>query len=90
MKKYVWFISLSVVLMLEGCSSLFVSEPKYVHVSGTQFEYNGKPYYFVGTNLWYGCYLGSPGTTGNRERLVRELDKMKSLGITNLRICAAS
>ena len=79
-----------IVFVFEGCSSLFVSEPKYVHVRGTQFELDGEPYYFVGTNLWYGCYLGSPGATGDRERLKRELDNLKSIGVTNLRVCAAS
>lgn len=49
-----------------------------------------KPYYFLGTNYWYGAYLGSQGETGDRKRLVRELDKMKELGVTNLRILAAS
>jgi mannan endo-1,4-beta-mannosidase len=51
---------------------------------------DGKPYYFLGTNLWYGCYLGSSGETGDRERLIRELDLLKEIGITNLRILAAS
>lgn len=84
----IFFIAL---LLFEGCSSLLVKEsPHYIKVRGTQFELNDKPYYFTGTNLWYGCYLGSTGETGNRERLVRELDNLKSLGITNLRVLAAS
>lgn len=91
MKKLSLLFILSGFLLFEGCSSLFVKEqPNYIKVNGTQFELAGRPYYFVGTNLWYGCYLGSPGQTGNRERLIRELDKLKSLGITNLRVCAAS
>jgi mannan endo-1,4-beta-mannosidase len=40
--------------------------------------------------MWYGCYLGSPGSTGNRARLVRELDSLKAFGLTNLRILAGS
>jgi len=51
---------------------------------------NEEPYYFVGTNYWYGAYVGSAGKTGNRARLVRELDMMRNAGITNLRILAAS
>lgn len=51
---------------------------------------NGKPYYFCGTNFWYGYYLGSKGKTGDRERLKRELDQLVKLGITNLRILASS
>jgi mannan endo-1,4-beta-mannosidase len=91
MKKSFLLLILSAYLFLTGCSSLFIREkPNFVKVNGTQFELAGHPYYFAGTNLWYGCYLGSPGETGNRARLIRELDKLKSLGITNLRVCAAS
>jgi mannan endo-1,4-beta-mannosidase len=31
------------------------------------FIKNGKPYYFIGTNYWYGGMLGTKN--GNRERL---------------------
>ena len=41
----------------------------FVTVKGRQFQLDGKPYYFAGANLWYGMYLGSPGTTGDRARL---------------------
>jgi mannan endo-1,4-beta-mannosidase len=50
----------------------------------------GKPYYFVGTNLWYGAILGSEGQGGNRQRLCRELDDLKAIGIDNLRILVGS
>jgi mannan endo-1,4-beta-mannosidase len=65
-------------------------QDNFVRVNGTKFEVNGKPYYFVGTNFWYGLNLGSKGAGGDRKRLLRELDKLKSMGITNLRIMAAS
>lgn len=45
-----------------------------------------KPYYFIGTNFWYGAILGSQGQGGNRERLHKELDFMKENGINNLRV----
>jgi mannan endo-1,4-beta-mannosidase len=74
-----------------GCSTLFFQKsPEYVKVQGRQFIVDGKPYYFLGTNLWYGCYLGSSGETGDRKRLIKELDFLKTLGVTNLRILAAS
>jgi mannan endo-1,4-beta-mannosidase len=66
------------------------TQPKYIQVSGTHFILDGKPYYFTGTNFWQGFYLGSPGQTGNRERLLRELDRLKTAGIENLRILAGS
>lgn len=77
---------------LQSCTGLLTSEktPEYVTVKGTQFQLEGKPYYFVGTNFWYGCYLGSPGVTGNRERLIKELEFLKSIGVDNLRILGAS
>jgi mannan endo-1,4-beta-mannosidase len=65
-------------------------QSKYIQTKGTHFILDGKPYYFVGTNFWYGCYLGSTGQTGNRERLLRELDRLRVTGITNLRILGSS
>lgn len=62
----------------------------FVQVEGSQFRLNGKPYYFAGTNMWYGAYLGSTGDTGNQARLIKELDILKARGITNLRILAVS
>lgn len=69
-----------------SCST--VSE--FVTVEGTHFCLEGRPYYFVGTNVWYGGYLGSPGETGDRERLVKELDVLKANGITNIRVLGMS
>ena len=51
-----------------------------------QFIRNGKTYHYLGTNFWYGMNLGS----NNKERLLRELDRLNQLGIKNLRIMAAS
>lgn len=62
----------------------------FVSVNKTSFELNGKPYYFLGTNFWYGLNLGSKRTGGNRERLLRELDRLKNAGADNLRIMAGS
>ena len=58
----------------------------YVTVSDGHFVRDGKPYTFIGTNFWYGPILASDGEGGNYERLVRELDTLKSLGIDNLRV----
>ena len=62
----------------------------FVTVKGKHFVLDGKPYYFAGANLWYGMYLGSPGKTGNRARLLKELDQLAAQGITNLRVLAIS
>lgn len=58
----------------------------FVAVRGGQFIRGGKPYYFIGTNFWYGPILGAQGEFGDRNRLIRELDSMKMQGITNLRV----
>lgn len=65
-------------------------EDSLVKVNGKNFTINGKPYYYIGANYWYGAILASTGTGGNRERLLKELDAMKELGIDNLRILAGA
>ena len=61
----------------------------FVTVKDGRLSLGGKPYRFVGANLWYGAWLGSPGPSGDRARLGRELDRLKALGVTNLRILGA-
>jgi len=62
----------------------------FVTVKGRHFQLDGKPYYYTGGNLWYGMYLGSPGKTGDRARLAKELDQLASQGVLNLRVLAIS
>ena len=51
--------------------------------------YSGEnAFYYIGTNLWYGAVLGSDTEYGDRERLAEELDSLKSLGVTNIRVLA--
>lgn len=72
-------------LLVGGCSSAPETDP-FVRVENGQFILDGKPYYFIGTNFWYGPILGTPGRDGDRERLARELDALADCGITNLRV----
>lgn len=65
-------------------------QPSFVKVKGTEFTVKDTQYNYVGTNFWYGAYLGADADYGNRERLLRELDHLEELGINNLRIMAAS
>jgi mannan endo-1,4-beta-mannosidase len=58
----------------------------FVGVRDGHLTLDGEPYRFVGANLWYGAWLGSPAAYGDRARLRRELDKLKALGVTNLRV----
>jgi mannan endo-1,4-beta-mannosidase len=50
----------------------------------------GQPYYFVGTNFWQGMNLGVEGPEGDRALLIAELDRLQQMGVTNLRVMAAS
>ena len=62
----------------------------FVTRRGTELAIGGDPYHFVGTNVWYGAYLGADTDLGNRGRLRRELDALRALGIGNLRILGSS
>lgn len=85
MKKQ--FLLLTVLLFLLGACAPKPAEHSFIKVNTDgQFVRDGKPYYFVGTNFWYGAILGSEGEGGNRERLHKELDFLKSIGINNLRV----
>jgi mannan endo-1,4-beta-mannosidase len=63
-----------------------ISATNFVKVKDGHFIIGDEPYYYIGTNFWYGALLGSEGQGGNRERLRKELDFMKANGMSNLRI----
>lgn len=86
-------IIISLIYLLGVTNLLYPqsSQPSdFVRVSGTHFTVKGQPYYFLGTNMWYGCYLGADTSGPGRARLLRELDRLQALGITNIRVLAAS
>lgn len=87
MKKLAILLTIGILFMCcaknqqqDGVVSEFITQEK------GRFFKGDKPYYFIGTNYWYGAILGSTGQGGNRERLGKELDFMKANGITNLRV----
>ena len=87
MKKLILFTI--IVLGLFSCNSkksTTISESAFVKQKDGHFVIGDNPYYFIGTNYWYGAILGSTGEGGNRERLLKELDFMKENGINNLRV----
>ena len=63
---------------------------EFVSVNGKQFYVKGQPYYILGTNIWFGANMGMTGQEGDRERLIKELDYLKAMGIDNLRVLGAS
>lgn len=84
MKKFILLLILMATVLPSTAKNDFVT------VKNGHFERNSTPYYYVGTNFWYGAILGSEGQGGNRKRLCEELDNMKSMGIDNLRILVGS
>ena len=84
------FLLLTAALIVAACQQAEKNTAEFVKVENGHFVRSGKPYYYVGTNFWYGAILGSEGQGGNRERLINELDEMKRIGIDNLRILVGS
>ena len=80
---------LAATLRASGPSAATARSP-FVRRSGTRFLLDGKPYRFVGANIWYAAWLGAEGPSGNRARLLRELDALAANGVTNLRILAGA
>lgn len=71
---------------LIGCADKGVSPRDFVRVEDSRLYLGGKPYYYIGTNVWYAAILGSQGEGGNRERLETELKNLAAIGVKNLRI----
>jgi mannan endo-1,4-beta-mannosidase len=93
MKRKIVFTASAVTLALvaiAGGAQAAAAKDGFVAVQGSHFVRNGQPYYIAGTNLWYGGYLGAPTSVGQRARLLKELDRLKALGINNVRVLAVS
>ena len=63
---------------------------EFVTVRDGQFRLGGEPYAFIGSSLWFGCYLADPALHGGQARLTRELDRLQKIGATNIRLLAGS
>ena len=84
-----------VLLAVIFIGSLFVArsaaQSSFVSVKNHQFYADGKPYYFIGTNYWYGSVLGlEKNQRKGVERLRQELDFLKANGVNNLRVMAGA
>ena len=80
------FTASSCSICRRGAATKSNDTQQCITTDGTSFIKNGKAYNYIGTNMWYASILASEGEGGNRERFCRELDFLKSIGITNLRI----
>ena len=62
----------------------------FIRRDGIHLTRGEAPYRIVGANMWYAAWLGADAAYGDRARLGRELDRLKALGLNNLRIMAAA
>jgi len=84
---------LALPLIAAGCASFTARQTRpedFVSVRNGRFELRSKPYYYVGTNLWFGAYVSAASLPGGRARFRRELDRLQALGATNIRLLAGS
>jgi mannan endo-1,4-beta-mannosidase len=84
--------ALLLALLFSSCGLPTIQQERegFITIERGHFIHRGVPYHIAGTNMWYGCYIGSPGPTGDRPRLLRELDFLKAHSINNVRALAAS
>jgi len=97
MRNYSSFLFIGCVLLFYSCKDLpanketsdnsneIIKDVDLITVENSKFYKGNKPYYFIGTNYWYGPLIAAKNI-GDRDRLLKELDLMKEVGIDNLRI----
>lgn len=88
MTKNILYAAMAAILLTTACARKETGATPFITTRGTELIKNEAPYNFIGTNMWYASILGSTGEGGDRERLCKELDILKSIGIDNLRILA--
>lgn len=85
------FLALGAAASLAACGNLSGLSPTtgFVTRRGTRLLRDGAPYRIVGANMWYAAWLGADAEYGDRARLRRELDRLRALGVNNVRIMAS-
>lgn len=84
MRKFLIFMAIAATI----CSA---AQSRFVKVSPRgEFTLGDSVYTFVGTNMWYAPILASSAAGGDTARLCRELDRLKALGVENIRILAGA
>lgn len=82
-------VALAIMTLAVACTEKH-NNGGFVRHEGTTLTIDGKPYRFVGANLWYGAILASEGQGGDRQGLCDELDSLHALGLDNLRVLVGS
>ena len=82
MKRSLLLVVLTIVAVFPA-----IAGGAFVTRDGHSLTLDGKLYYFVGTNYWYGSLLGLQADEKRGvQRLRKELDFLKANGVTNLRL----
>jgi mannan endo-1,4-beta-mannosidase len=96
-RDFIKTAALALPLAVAGCASLSPkpapakrSANDFVTVRTGRFELHGHPYCYIGANIWCGCLLSDAKSSGGRQRMIRELDRLRSIGVTNIRLLAGS
>jgi mannan endo-1,4-beta-mannosidase len=96
-RDFIKTAALALPLAVAGCASPQLKPTparkntnNFVSVRNGRFELHGHPYCYIGTNIWCGCYLSDAKLSGGRKRMIRELDRLQRLDVTNIRLLAGS
>src|SRR5690348_1204992 len=89
-RHFVKTAALALPAIAAGCAHPRHGSDPFVKIRNGRFELRGKPHFYAGANMWFGCYLGDAALPGGRARLVRELDRLQSIGVNNIRLLAGS
>lgn len=92
-RRFIKTIVLTMPIISSGCANISARKNPagdFIRVRNGKFELHDKPYFYVGTNMWFGCYVADAALPDGRARLARELDRLKKIGVTNIRLLAGS
>jgi mannan endo-1,4-beta-mannosidase len=92
-RSFIQTTALALPFLASGCAHAVAGSTRaddFVSVRDGRFQLRGRPHFFVGANMWYGCYLSDAKLSGGRARLIRELDRLQAIGVTNIRLLAGS
>jgi len=74
--------------LLLFAASWVCGQTHFVKTKAGQFSIDGRPYYYIGANYWYGGLLAND--EAGRRRIRAELDFLKGSGVDNLRVMAGA
>ena len=92
-REFIKTSALALPFLASGCANISTRknpDGAFVRVRDARFDLRGKPYCYVGANMWFGCYVSDAALPGGRRRLTRELDRLQKIGVNNIRLLAGS